>query len=478
MAMTTEPTFSRVPEGDETTGRDCVELAARYGVALDDWQTKVIAELLREREGSWAASQCGLVVGRQNGKGQILLAVELYGLLVLRETILHTAHAVKTSSDAFRRLWDVLQSHKDLSSLVERHSQQIGAEYVQLRDGGRIAFTTRSASAGRGLSVDRLVIDEAEDLPANEVGALAPTVFSRPQAQSMYFGTAPTSSHDSEAFQTLRNSAHNGLNPRSAWWEWCAEWGADPDDRDLWERVNPAVSSGRVPIRAVEDDRSILPLDQFRAERLSMWPPAQSSADAIITAQQWDELRDPYTVPDRGIIVGVDASPSRERATVCIAGRRKDGFVHLEWYATDEGVTWLPNWVAARLHPKVWAVVIDERSSVASLDWAAAGVRVTTARTRDIADASGLFVDAVNDRLIRHPGQIELSRGVLEARIRPLAGGFSWDRKAPGSSALIAATLAAWGVGVEPRRLVPPDANRKSTRTAILLSSAGDPRLA
>ena len=45
----------------------------------------------------------------------------------------------------------------------------IGAEYVELVSGARIAFTTRSASAGRGLAVDRLVVDEAEDLPAPEV---------------------------------------------------------------------------------------------------------------------------------------------------------------------------------------------------------------------------------------------------------------------------------------------------------------------
>src|SRR5699024_5664060 len=148
----------------------------------------------------------GLVVGRQNGKGQILLAVELHGLLVLREQILHTAHAVKTSSDAFRRLWAVLQSPDDLAAQVRRPSQMIGAEYVELDNGARIAFTTRSASAGRGLSVDRLVVDEAEDLPATEVGALAPTVFSRPHAQSLYFGTAPGPLHDAEAFRTLRRS--------------------------------------------------------------------------------------------------------------------------------------------------------------------------------------------------------------------------------------------------------------------------------
>ena len=63
--------------------------------------------------------------------------------------------------------------------------EQIGAEYAELHGGARIAFTTRSAGAGRGLSIDRLVIYEAEDLPTAEVGALAPTVFSRPSTVAL-----------------------------------------------------------------------------------------------------------------------------------------------------------------------------------------------------------------------------------------------------------------------------------------------------
>jgi len=211
----TTPTFARVPEGDESSGREAVDLARAYGIPLDPWQEDIVRGILREADGGgWACSQAGLVAGRQNGKGQILLALELAGLTLFAEQILHTAHAVKTSSDAFRRLWRVILGHDDLSRRVRRHSEQIGAEYVELRSGARIAFTTRSASAGRGLSIDRLVIDEAEDLPAAEVGALAPTVFSRPQAQSLYFGTAPSVFHDAETFAQLRQSAHDGLNPR------------------------------------------------------------------------------------------------------------------------------------------------------------------------------------------------------------------------------------------------------------------------
>lgn len=460
---TTAPTFERVPEGDEATGQDCVDLAQAYGIPLDEWQGDIVRGALRESGGTWASSQVGLVVARQSGKGQILLALELFGLFQLDENILHTAHAVKTSSDAFRRLWMVIQDHDELARRVRRHSQMIGAEYVELDTGARIAFTTRSASAGRGLSVDRLIVDEAEDLPAAEVAALQPTVFSRPRAQSVFFGTAPGPMHDSEAFDTMRTSAHDGLNPRLAWFEWCAEYGADVDDRELWARVNPAVATGRVPLQAILDDRAVLPVDAFRAERLSMWLPRSGAEDALFSADVWANLEDVESVPVTDLAVGIDAPPSRETATVCVAGRRADGALHLEWYETRDGVQWVPAWIAQRIGPRVRAVVVDEKSPAHELDWKASGVRCHAVGHRDVANAAGGLWDAVAEGVLRHRGQIELSTGVLGAKQRPMMGGaaFGWDRKAPGSSVLIAASLALYGVTVErPRRPQPAERRR------------------
>jgi phage terminase large subunit-like protein len=467
---TTDPTFARVPDGDETTGKEVVELARAYGVDLDEWQAEIVRGILRESAAGWSVSQAGVCVARQNGKGQILTALELAGLLLFREQVLHTAHAVKTSSDGFRRLWAVIEGHADLSRLVKRHSQQVDLEYVELTTGGRAAFTTRSASAGRGLSIDRLVVDEAEDLPAAEVGALAPTVFARPKAQSVYVGTAPGPMHDAEAWATMRKAAHEGLNPRLAWWEWCAEYGANLDDEDLWRRVNPAVAAGRVALQSVTDDRSALPPDQFRAERLSMWIPAGAAA-AVFEASDWEALLDLDSIGVSDLAIGVDAPPSRDTATVCVAGRRPDGQLHLEWYATAEGVRWLPEWVSARLSPQVRAVVVDARNPLAELDWRAAGVRPTLAGSRDVAAAAGLMFDAVSDRLVRHRGQVELSRGVLGAKQRPMIGGqaFGWERKAPGSSALLAASLAVWGVDaaniLRPRRRRPGESGGRTVHT-------------
>lgn len=463
MATEIVPTFSRVPDGEEATGQDCVELALAYGVPLDEWQINIVRGILREVDGAWSASQAGLVVARQSGKGQIILALELFGLFELGEQILHTAHAVKTSSDAFRRLWAVIQAHPDLACRVRRHSQMIGAEYVELDSGARIAFTTRSASAGRGLSVDRLVVDEAEDLPAPEVGALSPTVFSRPRPQSLYFGTAPGPWHDSEAFANMRSSAHDGLNPRLAWWEWCAEWDDDLDDHELWRRVNPAVATGRVPLQAVLDDRAVLPADQFRAERLSMWAPIGAGQGAIVTAAAWQDLRG--SGPDGGEAPdGLGADMSHALAVSVHGCWIRDGSAHIEevWAGTD--VAAAVEWIAAIADRT--DVVIDDLSPAAQMipELKARGLRIVRSTARDMAKGCGLFETRLNARTLTHRGQSSLTDAVMGARKRPIgdAGGWGWDRRDSSVSIhpVVAGTLALLGA---------TQAGEKSTGEAFFL---------
>jgi hypothetical protein len=459
------PTFSRVPDGDESTGTDCCDLAAAYSIGLDGWQRDIVRGILRERDGGWSAAQAGVVVSRQSGKGNVLLALELFGLYELGEQILHTSHATKTSSDAFRRLWSVVKSYPELERRVKKFTQMLGCEFVELDNGSRITFSTRSPSAGRGLTIDRLIVDEAEDLPAAEIAALQPTVFSRPRSQTIFTGTAPGPMHDAESFETLRKTAHDGLNNRLAWWEWAAEYGSDIDDESLWLRVNPSVASGRISIEAIRNDRSVLPPDAFRAERLSMWVP-RSADGAVFTAEEWDGLCDPGSAPISDLSIGVDVPPSRDAATICLAGKRDDGRIHVEWYETRQGVQWVPQWISERLNERVRAVVIDERGQCAELEWIGAKVRPTMIGHHDVAVAAGLFHDGITEATLRHRAQVELSKGVLAARQRPLGQAFAWDRKAAGSSALVAATLALFGVSME-RPLRPRRDDRK--RRVIVL---------
>jgi hypothetical protein len=184
-----------------------------------------------------------------------------------------------------------------------------------------------------------------------------------------------------------------------------------------------------------------------------MWLPRHAAQDVLFDPGVWEALTDPDSVPVSDMAIGLDVPPSRDAATVCVAGKRADGRLSLEWYRTDPGVAWVPQWVSERLNGGVRAVVIDDRGGLAELDWAGVKVRPTLAGSREVSVAAGLVYDAITERTVRHRGQVELTQAVLGAKQRPIGGAFGWDRKAPSSSVLVAASLAAWGVTCErPRR--------------------------
>ena len=120
-----------------------------------------------------------------------------------------------------------------------------------------------------------------------------------------------------------------------------------------------------------------------------MWLP-KSVESMVFDPTLWESLTDPYSVPVSDLAIGVDAPPSRDAATVCVAGRRADGRLHVEWYSPSR-VSWLPEWVASHMGRGVRAVVVDERGALAELDWAGAKVRPTFVGTRDVADAPVFF---------------------------------------------------------------------------------------
>ena len=159
-----EPRISLVPDYVASTGPDAIELAALAGLHLDPWQQLVLTHSLGERsDGKWAAFEVGLVVPRQNGKGSILEARELAGLFLIDEErlIIHSAHEQATSTEHFRRLLGLIESVPKLDQRVEKAPKGKGMEAIELKDGSRILFKTRTGGGGRGFTGDLVVLDEA-----------------------------------------------------------------------------------------------------------------------------------------------------------------------------------------------------------------------------------------------------------------------------------------------------------------------------
>lgn len=274
-------------------------------------------------------------------------------------------------------------------------------------------------------------------------------MFSRPRAQSLYFGTAPSISHDGLAFATMRASAHDGLSPRLAWWEWTAEWGHDLDDQEMWVRVNPAVAAGRVPLQAITDDRAILPEDQFRAERLSMWAPVAARQPPIITEAAWRDLLGGGPVDQPPAALGVDMSHGLD---ISIMGcwNRGDGTVHVEELFAGSDTSAAVEAIA-KIADRHMPISIDDLSPAAQMIPALTARRLKVRRSsaRDMAKGCGLFEARLKASTLTHRGQESLTEAVMGAQKRPIgdAGGWGWDRRDSSAQIhpVVAGTLALLG---------------------------------
>ena len=113
------PRVRTAPRASTNDVDDACFLADSYGLTPDQWQEDVLeAWLGLRRDGTWAASQCGLAVPRQNGKNALLEIRELYGMIVRAERFLHTAHEVKTARKAFLRIASFFENPKKYPELA------------------------------------------------------------------------------------------------------------------------------------------------------------------------------------------------------------------------------------------------------------------------------------------------------------------------------------------------------------------------
>lgn len=461
LAETPQPRVKAVPgaPGDLQHAEDAAFLAAAYGLAPYDWQRWVLeAWLAVGVDGRLLAGRCGLAVPRQNGKNVAIEIVELYKMIVQGRRILHSAHQVKTAEEHFYDIVSFFENprYPELAAMAKIRRTN-GKESIHLANGGSLQLVARSKSAGRGYTADDLVLDEAQELTENALGALLPTLSAAPSGdpQVIYTGTPPGPDNDGAAWTRVRDAALAGTDQRLAYLEWSLTGDVDLDDQLGWYAANPSLGGGRLLHQVVADERAAMDPETFQRERLGMW--ASEVVLSVIAPTAWAACYTP-SPPTRGPkAYAVDMSPDRRVATIGAARLDETtGAVHVEVAAhdsTEHGTGWVLAWLTdpARLGT-ARAVVIDSMSPAAALvvPLQDAGVEVTMTGPADMARACGQFYDRVGAHLLSHYDQPSLNRAVSIARRRAIGseGGWGWNKKAPGGdiTPLVACTLAAHGL--------------------------------
>jgi hypothetical protein len=464
-----EPRIASWPAYVSSAGDEAVDLARMAGLHLDPWQQYVLKHALGERPGGkWAAFEVGLVVSRQNGKGSLLEARELAGLFLLDERlVIHSAHQFDTSLEAFQRLLHLVENTPDLSRRVKRVSRSHGEEGIQLTNGQRIRFRTRTKGGGRGFTCDCLILDEAMILPESTVGALLPTLSARPNPQVWYTGSAVDQDvHDQGmSLARVRKRGVSGADPNLAYFEFSPDVRIEhaddvSDDFEAWRQSNPALGF-RISAEHIERERVAMDPKTFAVERLGIgdWPDPDAVNGQAISLNAWMSCTDQASKANDPVCLAFDVRPDRGYAAIAAAGRRPDGLAHIEVIDHKSGTGWVVDRLDALAKHKPLAVVCDAAGPAASLlaECEKRGIDVTVVSAKDHAQACGLLFDGVDQKTLRHLGTPELAAAIKGAVKRPLGDAWAWSRKssAVDISPLVACTLALWGIGTQAQKAPP-----------------------
>lgn len=451
------PRIERVPSAPSSAGAEAVELAAAAGLALDPWQRLVLERSLRERDnGQWASFEVGLCVARQSGKGAVLEARELAGLFLFGEKmIIHSAHEFRTASEAFRRLEFLIAETPDLSRRVKRVSRSHGEEGIELVDGSRIMFRTRTKSGGRGLSGDLVILDEAMILSYESVGALLPTLATRPNPQVWYTGSAVDHEvHDKGfVFSAVRQRALAGDDPRLCYLEWSCEEGADASSPESWAQANPGMGI-RISEEFIAAEHRALSKSPktFAVERLSIgdWPADKADVAQVIDPEEWGKRRDDTPEPVGSAVIGLVLAPDRSHWAIVAGQHTAADRIHVEVGSfrpmSHDDVVRYVSAVVTDWDPA--AVVLDARglAKVIVPKLQAVGIEPELLNTPQVAGACGGFIDDVEAGVISHSGQPVLDSAARGLTLRDLPQGDFVFEATNEAAPIVGAMLAREGV--------------------------------
>jgi len=421
----------------------------------------------------WQNARVGINMPRQNGKGEVAMWRELFGIYELGEKlIIHTAQNFKTSEKHFERLEATIKGSPELLARVKRAENNPdrivgfryshGDEAIELENGCKIEFKTRTEGGMRGFdNVSLLVLDEAMMISDAAHTAMFPTLRasdSKHGPQVWYMGSAADQlvHPNSVVWARVRERGFAGESDTLMYCEWSLDFDHPDDipdevalDRANWYRVNFALG------RRHHEDWMVQELESmqwrgFLVELLGIgdYPSTDLSADAIISWEDWVGLLDPQSVLLDPICLSVDVSPERFSA-ILAAGRNDSGQWHTEVVHANHGT----GWVAERMSElygkhEVAEVVCDGLAPAAAIARTIddAGITVRRLDSNDYGKACGFFVDAVGEKTLRHIGQQELDSAIRGAKARPLVDRWAWSRtkSTVNISPLVAATLALW----------------------------------
>lgn len=462
-----EPRLRVEPERTSTDGTDAADLISAYGSTLDPWQRLVLdCWLGKGADERYTVTSAGLSVPRQNGKNVILEAREFFGMVISGEKILHTAHQVRTSKKAFRRLVALFtdKRYPEIVDLVKQIRFTNGEECIELVNGGAVEYSARSRQAARGFDgISLVVFDEAQELTDDQIDAILPTLSASATGtrQIIYTGTPPYPGCPGDVFRRRREAAIGDPSPHDSWHEWSVAAKTLEEislgDRTIWASANPALGIHLTEEFTAEELKSMAP-DGFARERLGWWTPREEhKLDLAIPAELWDACRSAEPKPEGKTAFGVKFTQDGAEVCLCGAVVPAEGPARITFLArqpTGIGTGWLADWLCKR-YASASCAVIDGRNGADVLTdklsavWKIKG-SVIRPSGKEVCAAASTLLDALQEKTVTwFNKQPELRDSAVSVVKRPISGG--WGFGGENSAPIEAAALALWGARTSKR---------------------------
>lgn len=442
-------------------GYECAEFADMIGQPFLPWQRWLAIHALETLPGGHFRFRVILVlVARQNGKSASKRTITIWRMYMEAPMlILGVAQDLSLAREQWNMSLETIQSTPDLAAELDGKPRRVnGDEWFRVRTGSRYKIAASNRSAGRGLSIGELNIDELREQRSWDAwSALSKTTMA--VADSQIWAMSNAGDDQSVVLNQLRDAAISGRDPSIGLFEWSAPDDCELDDVQAWRQANPGLGY-TVSEAAIRTALATDPPAVFRTEVLCQ---RVDQLEGAIDITAWRSCEDPQGNMDpyrKHLAACLDVAPDGQHVTLAVAAKQPDGMVRVEivkaWPDTDavrlelpellarikpKALGWFPNGPAGALAPMLRQVKGAQELSGGKVSEACQGL-----------------ADLVRTRGIVHPGDPLLDAHVKAAE--KLASGDGWRFGRKGSNQHVDAAYAAAGAAYLAETIPPPKRSR------------------
>ena len=390
-------------------------------------------------------------VPRRAGKTTVLLAVAV-GRCAVRPgyTVLFTAQSGTKASARFLEMARTLERvTPDPDVRGFRIMRGAGNQNLTFQNGSLFQVLPPKPESFRGDSGDLILLDEAQEHTADQsaelLGAILPTMDTRPGAQLVVAGTA--GERRSGIFWDTLEEGRKGLK-RSGIVEFAAPANTtdeEAENPELWAASHPGIGT-LTDLETIQVRFEKLPRPNFLREYLGIWP--EDYSQSAIDQDNWRACATEFSKKPEQFALAFDVSVDGSVAAIAAAWR-DDNYAYVEIVEHKLGTDWLVprlNELARKYrtsigHDTVGAALVEAEA----LHKLRPRPKVAPLAYRDLSPGCAVFMKEINATTLRHFDQSSLNESASKVVKRPLGeNGWAWGRRASGGdiTPLVAATMA------------------------------------